>query len=183
MYEHSSVADINNDGHSELVSIYGGYGMGAMTSTGWKDLRNIVNEYAYHITNINDDLTIPRKELPSWLWHNTWLAQAPVKHTSCHPAAMEETANDLINNKLSVKTYSKPYSNIVTIEFTLPVEMNVKLEIYDIAGKKINTLVNALETAGSKKIQWDTKSRNAGIYLYCLKLDNFTKTGKIVLVK
>ncbi|MDD2890344.1 MAG: PQQ-binding-like beta-propeller repeat protein [bacterium] len=181
-YEFPGVADINNDGRSELVAIYGVYGFGALTSTEWKDLRNVMNEYTYHITNINDDLTIPRKELPSWLWHNTWLAQVPLKYTSC-PSGLEEAANDLINNKLLVKTYAKPYSKIVTIEFNLPVEMSIKLDIYDIAGKKINTLVNAVETSGSKKIQWDTKLQSSGIYLYRLKTDNFTKTGKIVLVK
>ncbi|MDD5529837.1 MAG: PQQ-binding-like beta-propeller repeat protein [bacterium] len=181
-YEFPGVADINNDGHSELVAIYGVYGFGALSSTGWKDLRNLMNEYNYHITNINDDLTVPRKELPSWIWHNTWLAQVPLKHTFC-PSSVEETANDLTNNKLIVKTYAKPYSQIVTIEFALPIEMSVKLEIYDIAGKKINTLVNAVETVGNKKIQWNTKSQSAGIYLYRLKADNFTKTGKIVLVK
>ena len=181
-YEFPGVADINNDGHSELVAIHGVYGFGALSSTGWKDLRNVMNEYTYHITNINDDLTIPRKELPSWIWHNTWLAQVPLKHTSC-PSGTEETENGSMNNKFTVRTYVESHSSIVTIEFSLSVEMRIKLEIYDIAGKKVNTLVNALESAGSKKIQWDTKTQSAGIYLYRLTADNFTKTGKIVLVK
>ncbi len=71
------VADVDGDGHVEIVTgdqeglwIIGADGM-------WIPSRDIWNQDSYHITNINDDLTVPANEVPAWTAHNTFHAQRP----------------------------------------------------------------------------------------------------------
>lgn len=82
------VADIDNDGHAELLvcsdaRIFNGNpavdsGVYAFESANddWAPTRAIWNQHSYHITNINDDGTIPTHEQPSWLVHNTYRLNA-----------------------------------------------------------------------------------------------------------
>lgn len=79
--EEPVVADIDNDGHSEIVAV-----SDESSTTGvrafqnqddsWVGTRSIWNEHAYHINNINDDATVPAHETPSWLSHNTYRLNA-----------------------------------------------------------------------------------------------------------
>lgn len=74
------VADIDNDGHADLLiasdTYYGGAfeGVRAFRGTGnsWVNARSVWNQYAYSITNVNDDLTIPVMPSASWATHNTF---------------------------------------------------------------------------------------------------------------
>jgi len=75
--EYPVIADINNDGAAEII--FGGNsgntrGLFALKSAGvpWAPTRSIWNQHSYHITNINDDGSVPQNELPSWLSHNTY---------------------------------------------------------------------------------------------------------------
>jgi subtilase family serine protease len=80
------VADVNNDGHAEIVAA-------GMSPTNWykEELRvyksqnndwvgagSIWNQLSYHVTNVNNDGTIPQYESPSWLLNNTYRCQARV---------------------------------------------------------------------------------------------------------
>ena len=68
-------ADVDGDGQGEVVvPAIGGIrvlGNGAA----WVEAREIWNQHSYHVTNINDDLSIPFNELDSWSLHNTYRNQ------------------------------------------------------------------------------------------------------------
>jgi hypothetical protein len=78
------VADIDGDGNAEIVmgSEFGMFhnkirpGVAAWKCASSTTPRAIWNEFMYHICNVNDDGSIPRFEAPSWLLHNSWIAQA-----------------------------------------------------------------------------------------------------------
>jgi hypothetical protein len=80
LWEHPVVADVDNDGHAEIVIVTNNYAFGGKTGVrvlenkddNWMPTRSIWNQHSYHITNINDDGTIPAHEKPSWLTHNTY---------------------------------------------------------------------------------------------------------------
>ena len=67
--EHAIVADVNNDGHAEILATglleeyYGNNGHGSLNLFGhleWPSARQVWNQYAYNVTNINNDLTVPQ---------------------------------------------------------------------------------------------------------------------------
>ena len=76
-----AVADIDESGHLSVVgeahdSAGYVYGVCAITCNSWADGRNLFTSERYHITDINDNLTVPRVEPPNWQSHNTWDAQS-----------------------------------------------------------------------------------------------------------
>ena len=75
--EYPLVVDLNGDGHAEMVTVgsgstYNGVRVFEDENNSWVNVREVWNQHAYSITNINDDLTVPRQPQPSWLAHNTF---------------------------------------------------------------------------------------------------------------
>ncbi len=88
-----------------------------------------------------------------------------------------------------VSNYPNPFNPTTTIEFTLQQQGIVKVEVYDILGSKITTLINNQElSAGQKKIVWNGKNDNniqmgSGVYIYKISSDKFSVSKKMRLLK
>jgi hypothetical protein len=59
----------------------------------------------------------------------------------------------------------------------------VKLDVFDILGREVTTLVNEKLQPGTYEIEWDGNNFASGIYYYSLEADNFKETKKMVLMK
>lgn len=79
--------------------------------------------------------------------------------------------------------YPNPFNPVTQIRFTLPVMQKVTLTIYDITGRKVKTLVNAVLPAGSYQETFDGNHLASGVYLYQLKTGGFQKVRKMMLIK
>ena len=74
-YELPVIADVDADGRAEIVAVANNYAFGNQNgiyviggaNNNWVGTRRIWNQHAYHITNINEDGSIPRFEQPNWL--------------------------------------------------------------------------------------------------------------------
>ena len=85
------------------------------------------------------------------------------------------------------QNFPNPILNETAISYALPEEMNVELKVYDITGKLVRTLVDAIQSPGLKKVVWDRKNRNgetisSGIYFYRLSIDESSSFTKIMAV-
>ena len=69
------------------------------------------------------------------------------------------------------------------IQYSLPKDVRVSLEIYNILGQKIAILVDVLETAGYKTVSFDASRFPSGIYFYRLQAGTFSEVKKMVLVR
>ena len=72
--------------------------------------------------------------------------------------------------------------------FSVPENANVKIEVYNITGKLINTLVNNYITAGSYTVNWNGRDQNSnvvgsGIYFYRLSSSDLNITRKMILLR
>jgi len=84
--------------------------------------------------------------------------------------------------------YPNPFNPTTNIKFGLKEDSKVTLEIYNIRGQKVQTLVNEKREAGFHTVTWegnDTNSNNAasGIYFYRLTTDKYSSTKKMILMK
>jgi hypothetical protein len=84
--------------------------------------------------------------------------------------------------------YPNPFNPATTITFVIPEVMKVKLGIYDIAGRKIRTLLNNQHPAGRHQMVWDGRDDNgnmvaSGIYIYRFRAGQFVQTRKMLLMK
>ncbi|MDD5570917.1 MAG: C25 family cysteine peptidase [Bacteroidales bacterium] len=88
------------------------------------------------------------------------------------------------NEKSFFTAYPNPFRNNITISYTLNSESSVKIELFDIMGNKIKTIVDkAKENSGKYDIIFNGYGLSNGIYYCVLKTDNEIKTSKIVLSK
>jgi len=76
-----------------------------------------------------------------------------------------------------------PFNPTTTIGFTLADAGNVSIDIYNVAGQKVDTLVGNFMDAGSHSVVWDASGFSAGVYFYTIKSGNFTRTMKMTLLK
>ncbi len=84
--------------------------------------------------------------------------------------------------------YPNPFNAKTIISFALPQESHVSLDIYNILGQKVKTLVSGTLPAGYHKQEWDGTDQNglgasSGVYLYKLKANDFTRVNRMTLVK
>jgi hypothetical protein len=95
-----------------------------------------------------------------------------------------ETAITTPSLKLALKqNFPNPFQMGTTIPFDLPEEMRVEVTVYDIAGRKVRTLLNGIQAPGSHELPFDGRGLASGIYFYQLKAGNKTFTKKLVLTK
>ncbi|MDD3732136.1 MAG: S8 family serine peptidase [candidate division Zixibacteria bacterium] len=81
------------------------------------------------------------------------------------------------------QNYPNPFNPRTMIEFSLPVRSNIKLEIYNILGQKVTTLLEQPLKAGTYKVDFDGSNYASGIYFYRLKTDDYQLTRKMMLLK
>lgn len=97
-----------------------------------------------------------------------------VKHKSQNPTSFVLEQN-----------YPNPFNPTTLIRYELPTTSTVTLELYDILGRKIATLLNMKQSQGrySYMLNADAVGLSSGIYFYRLQAGIFSATRKMILVK
>jgi len=85
--------------------------------------------------------------------------------------------------------YPNPFNPSTRIQFTLPLSKKISLIVYDMLGREVRTLIaDQVYQNGTHEVTWDgtnngNQSVASGNYIYTLKFGNFTKSGKMTLLK
>ena len=79
--------------------------------------------------------------------------------------------------------YPNPFNPSTVIPFDLQENTFVTLNVYDMLGRKVATLVNGQLGAGSYKVDFDAANLPSGYYIYDLKAGNFSASKKMLLTK
>jgi len=105
-----------------------------------------------------------------------------------------DTIGGIITNQVSVdenvpsgfsvaQNSPNPFNPSTTIAFTIPVADNVTVEVFNVAGQKVYTVIHEFMAAGTHSFTWDGTGLSAGPYFYTVKSGKFSKTSKMMLVK
>jgi len=81
------------------------------------------------------------------------------------------------------QNYPNPFNAATIIEFTLLKTAPVDLVIYDIAGRRISTLIDEPVEAGGHRIFWNTVGLPSGVYLLRARIGLYSATRKMLLLK
>lgn len=81
------------------------------------------------------------------------------------------------------QNYPNPFNMSTLISYELTNEAEVKLDIYDILGRKVTTLVDELQLAGAHNITWNAKDVVSGVYFYKIQIDDYTDTKRMLFIK
>ena len=81
------------------------------------------------------------------------------------------------------QNYPNPFNHSTTIEFNLSRTSDVKLNIFNLMGQKVTTLIDRSLEAGRYKAIWYGSQAASGIYFYRLKAGDFIDSKKMLLLK
>jgi hypothetical protein len=81
------------------------------------------------------------------------------------------------------QNYPNPFNPTTKIKYQLPVDGNVKIIIFDMLGKEVQTLVNGFEKAGSYELTFNGINLASGIYFYKMQSENFSELKRMILIK
>jgi hypothetical protein len=79
--------------------------------------------------------------------------------------------------------YPNPFNPETTIEFELPTTSHINLTIYNLQGEIVAVLLEGDIPAGQYGVKWNASNFAAGTYIYLLKSDSWSSSGRLVLVK
>ncbi|MEO0092363.1 MAG: T9SS type A sorting domain-containing protein, partial [candidate division WOR-3 bacterium] len=90
--------------------------------------------------------------------------------------------------RLMLKIYPNPAKSAMRIRYSLPIESKVSLQLYDISGRLIKTLVNEEKKPGNYSLTFNTKTLGscplrAGVYFLSLQTEKKRIIERLVVVK
>lgn len=103
-------------------------------------------------------------------------------------SSVDDDPLGLVHKYTLEQNYPNPFNPSTMISYVLPVESNVVIEIYNLLGQQLRTLVSGKQPAGEFKIAWDGHDANgravsSGVYLYRLQAGTFVETKKMTLLR
>lgn len=100
----------------------------------------------------------------------------------------EELTENLPSSYVLGQNYPNPFNPVTQIEYFVPRDGHIKLEVFNVLGQKIQTLVNQEQTRGTHEVTWDGTNDQGvfvsnGIYFYRFTADDFEQTNQMILLK
>ena len=99
------------------------------------------------------------------------------------PSGTEEENNILPSDLYLSQNYPNPFNATTMISYQLPMNSDVGLEVFDIQGEKVETLVNEKQNAGSYQVLWNASQYSTGVYFYRIDAGGFQQVRKMLLIK
>ncbi|GEM_PF-3433791 len=81
------------------------------------------------------------------------------------------------------QNYPNPFNPATTIRFALPDAGNVELVIYDMLGRKVETLIDGYKEAGYHEAVFNAGGLSSGVYIYQIRSGDFVESKQLMLVK
>jgi len=140
----------------------GGYGTSSAIGVGW----------------LMDEFRVYKRALDTAEIAATW------NHTLPYTFVGVVTQNYEVPSVYKLEqNYPNPFNPSTTILYSIPVEGNVELQIFNMLGQNVETLVNNFQKAGNYKATFDGANLPSGVYTYRLTSGNFIETRKMILIK
>lgn len=98
-------------------------------------------------------------------------------------AFVEDQRQSILPNEVSITSYPNPFRSRATLEYTLPEASEVRIEVYDMLGRRVAVLEDGQKQAGRHTVEFDGTRLSSGVYFGRLETEGETRTRKITVVR
>ncbi|MFI5144402.1 MAG: T9SS type A sorting domain-containing protein [Ignavibacteria bacterium] len=105
------------------------------------------------------------------------------EYTTSPPELINHNGQDIPKDFALHQNFPNPFNPTTMITFDLPRSQDVSIEVYDVNGKLVKTIMREFKPAGSYQINFNASSLTSGVYFYKLTTTSFVDTKKMILVK
>ena len=86
------------------------------------------------------------------------------------------------------QNYPNPFNPSTIIQYSIPRESQVRIDVYNVIGQRITTLINSMQKSGNYEVTWDASALASGVYFYSIKASdntgkNYFAVKKMMLLK
>ena len=119
-------------------------------------------------------------------WHNAWNPHDRPVHWGSTISEIDEVIDVFTTNLHG--NYPNPFNPETMISFSVKAESKVKIDIFNIKGQKVKSLINEVYPMGNHKVLWNGKDNNdravsSGVYFTRMTTGKFQTTKKMLLMK
>ena len=149
---------------------------------------NLDIQVTFDATELEEGTYTATLSVTGWdINHDVGQVDIPVTFFVTMTGIDEEATSLPVEFALS-QNYPNPFNPATEIKFALPENAHVKIEIFNVLGQKVRTLVDAHMDAGYQSIVWDGTDRSgrsvsSGVYLYRMQAADKTFTKKMLMLK
>lgn len=94
-----------------------------------------------------------------------------------------EEDSDLANGFKLSQNYPNPFNPSTNINFTIPASSNVQLDVFNLLGQKVATLIDGQRLAGNHTVRFDASNLASGVYFYMLRAGDISLQRKMIMIK
>jgi hypothetical protein len=98
------------------------------------------------------------------------------------PVAVE-TPGALPDAYALLQNYPNPFNPATVIAYALPEAAHVRLDVFDVTGRRVAVLVDGVQPAGAHTARFEARDLASGVYLYRLQAGAFVQTKPMVLMR
>ncbi len=148
--------------------------------SGWHTNRNIAE---YH-QSFSTKIVVDDNDNINFVWIDSTDGDFDVYYKSTDLITkIYDSKNAYIYSYNLMQNYPNPFNPNTTIKFEIPKQENVKIEIFNLLGQKIQTLLNKKMSSGLHEIKFSAQNLSSGIYLYKIEAGEFKQMRKMIYLK
>jgi len=127
--------------------------------------------------------SVLQDSLTQLIYPADWTLTSDTICRTIYPGGLIISGNEIPKVFKLYNNYPNPFNPLTKIKFDIPKESFTSINIFDILGQNVSTLVNETIKPGKYEIDWDGSNFASGVYYYRLETEYFTDTKKMILVK
>lgn len=141
----------------------------------------------------NKNENLGQSRIQSIMVHNDFIYAANGNYFAVPVSVWKRPLQEVINVEINLyelpdyysleQNYPNPFNGMTMIKYRIPQRSYVTLKVFDLLGREITTLVNSLEDAGEKSVNFNAGNLASGIYYYKLESEATAQIKKMVLIK